>query len=356
MILIVHRLNKEEQSYQFLLLQRLCVSTMVILGLDVVFRFVNGGNSYILIYITTWLYFLFETIPMIIWLCYLDFFIHKSQKRLRQRLYYSPIFMFIFLLMALNPATSLVFSIDGRNFYQKGPFVVLIVIFNVLILLVTLITALKRKRDIGQRAFLSLVTFGLIPLMGTLLQQFLAGSILIWPSVAFAVIFLYIFFGVKRDQKDYLTGLLNRQQIDKIILYRTSMIERRGGFSLLMIDMDSFKLINDNYGHKEGDRALVQVANLLFHSVRMIDKVGRFGGDEFLVLLEEVDPEEIKKVISRIHSDVDSFNRTGPLPYDLSLSCGYNTIREGEELSLYDHIHEADRDMYRVKQEKKVVR
>ncbi|MDC7222871.1 MAG: GGDEF domain-containing protein [Spirochaetales bacterium] len=353
MIFVILRHKKGTGAYQQKLFMAICLSTMAMMVLDVTFRFANGGGSRGFIYLVSWLYFLVEPIPMILWLCYLDFFLFKSMERLRKRLFYSPFFFVILFLMVLNFFTNGVFYIDGNHFYQRGPLIPVIVYFNLFVLVVTIVVALKRKKNVGRRVFVSLVMFGLIPLAGNLLQFLFVGTILIWPSVSVAVVFVYLFLESQRERKDYLTGLLNRQQIDDIIQERLSLLGRKGGFTLVMIDLDDFKSINDNFGHKEGDRALVQASEFIYSSVRSVDRVARFGGDEFIVLLEEVDREEVEKVIERISLKMSDRNGNEPLPYKLAVSCGYKIVPPDNKISYYDLIHEADREMYRIKKSKK---
>jgi len=353
MISIILRQKRGEQSYQVRLFRGICDSTMLMMGLDVIFRFTDGGSSTAVIYIVTWLYFFIEPIPIILWLCYLDFYLHKSVQRLKKLYFYSPLFLIIIVMMLIQPFNNCVFYIDQNNFYRRGPLVPVIVYFNIILLIATIIIALKRKRDVGSKVLFGLVMFGIIPLTGNLLQFILVGTILVWPSVALAVIFTFLFLESQRDQRDYLTGLLNRQQIDDMINSRISMMEKQGAFALLMIDMDDFKSINDTYGHKEGDRALVQASELIYKSVRSIDRVARFGGDEFILLLEEGEKSEVEKVILRINEEIQTFNKTRLFPYDLKLSCGYKIVQKNEQCSYYELIHEADQDMYRIKREKK---
>ncbi len=353
MISVLHYRNRRARSVQSSLFKRLCDSTLIMMGLDVVFRFIDGGDSYYLSYATTWLYFFIEPLPMVFWLCYLDYYLYKSRERLRKRFYYFPVFSIIFVLLVVDPLTHWVFSISDDNYYQRGPLIPLIVFFNIIILAVTIIVALKRKKDVGRSVFLSLVMFSVIPLLGNLMQFLIPGTILVWPTVAIAVVYIFIFMETQKDRKDYLTGLFNKQQIDDLIQRRLSHPDKEHGFTILMIDLDDFKGINDNFGHKEGDRALVKAAEILFHSVRSIDKVARFGGDEFLILLEEDHKDEIEKVIVRIESNLRKYNQAGHVPYELKLSCGYKLVHPGNDNNLYDLIHEADLEMYRVKKTKK---
>ncbi len=353
MISVMHRNKREENFVQERLFHWICLSTMLMLGLDVLFRFTDGGPSRVLSYAVTWLYFVVEPLPMVFWLCYLDYFIYKSVSRLRKRLYYMPYFVAVLLVMAADPFTHWIFWVDEINRYRRGPYIAFIVLLNTAVLVLTVLAALTKKRDIEKRYFVSLVVFGMIPLTGNFLQFIFVGTILLWPSVAMAVIYIYIFIENQRDAKDYLTGLMNRRQIDARILSRLATLEKQGGFAVVMIDMDGFKSINDEFGHNEGDRALVQVASLIFRAVRSVDRVARFGGDEFIVFLEEESESEVVKVIERIYGAMEKFNGIKVLPYRLALSCGYRIVLPGESLPYLDLIHQADQNMYQVKKAKK---
>lgn len=104
---------------------------------------------------------------------------------------------------------------------------------------------------------------------------------------------------------DPLTGLLNRRYLQKRLeeeLARTKRHERN--MCLLMLDLDGFKLYNDTYGHLTGDRILKHVADVIIKSVRTIDVVSRFGGDEFIVILPETDLKLAIKIAERLNNDI----------------------------------------------------
>ncbi|MSU74568.1 GGDEF domain-containing protein [Candidatus Kaiserbacteria bacterium] len=102
-------------------------------------------------------------------------------------------------------------------------------------------------------------------------------------------------------EKDRLTGLSNRMGFDRA-LERELMLRARGGqdCSILFIDLDNFKQVNDSKGHLEGDRVLQEVAEVLTHSIRGTDLVARFGGDEFFILLPQTDKEEALETGNKI--------------------------------------------------------
>jgi diguanylate cyclase (GGDEF)-like protein len=120
-------------------------------------------------------------------------------------------------------------------------------------------------------------------------------------------------------------------------------------FAVLFVDLNSFKQINDEHGHLLGDRVLREVADRLITCVRQGDYVTRFGGDEFVILVEHIEgPDEIASVVSRIH---DAFAQPIVLPegkFSLSLSIGA-TQAGVHHRTADDILAEADREMYAAK-------
>lgn len=103
------------------------------------------------------------------------------------------------------------------------------------------------------------------------------------------------------SQRDVLTGLANRRLLMERLREEELRSQRSGRtFVLAMVDIDHFKLINDTWGHDVGDRALSEVARVLQDSVRGCDLCGRWGGEEFLLLLPETVLEEAKPLIDRL--------------------------------------------------------
>jgi diguanylate cyclase (GGDEF)-like protein len=100
---------------------------------------------------------------------------------------------------------------------------------------------------------------------------------------------------------DPLTGLPNRRALE-LAFAREGLRQRRDGlpFSLLLVDLDRFKQLNDEHGHKAGDRALTEVAALLRHHARPVDTAARIGGDEFALLLSKTDKAEAARVRARL--------------------------------------------------------
>lgn len=147
---------------------------------------------------------------------------------------------------------------------------------------------------------------------------------------------------------DGLTGLHNRQAF--IILADHQLkVSARGdrATSLLFIDMNGLKAINDTHGHDEGDGALVAVARFLRSSVRATDLVARVGGDEFCILM--VDDSRDTGMSSALVAELRAGPPQGDRSYSLALSIGTATVEPGSEASVQDLMSQADAAMYRDK-------
>lgn len=156
---------------------------------------------------------------------------------------------------------------------------------------------------------------------------------------------------------DQLTGLPNRRFVlDRID--RLTAIRRRLAHdgAVLFIDLDNFKTLNDTHGHEKGDMLLKQVAQRLLSSVRQYDCVGRFGGDEFVVLLELIGDDALDgathalQVAKKVLNALNTPFQLDTLPYTTTPSIGIALI-DGEMLSTGELLKRADMAMYQAKAE-----
>jgi diguanylate cyclase (GGDEF)-like protein len=176
-------------------------------------------------------------------------------------------------------------------------------------------------------------------------------AMLLWAAIVVGV--LWIAIRLHRERRalaelasiDSLTGTLNR----RTILDTATTLERSqshaGALSLLMIDADHFKSINDRFGHAVGDEVLRQLSDVLRRNVRTKDIVGRYGGEEFLVLMPDTGEGGALRVAEKLRAAVESqINKPAPL----TISVGVATTREGE-LSLDRTLAHADAALYAAK-------
>ena len=146
---------------------------------------------------------------------------------------------------------------------------------------------------------------------------------------------------------DSLTGLYNRMKfLDLFLTEYTIMVQRHNALSLMVLDIDHFKVINDRYGHNIGDEVLIGVSQLLRTQLRNVDIICRWGGDEFVVLLPGATLKESRMIAEKIRYKIENlaFEMT---EVSVTVSIGLTKIREGDELSLV--IERADKALYLAK-------
>jgi diguanylate cyclase (GGDEF)-like protein len=153
---------------------------------------------------------------------------------------------------------------------------------------------------------------------------------------------------------DELTLLSNRRGFIALAAHALNRCRRTGApASLLFLDMDQFKQINDCFGHAEGDRALRNFSALLQGSFRDSDVVGRLGGDEFAVLLTGASPHACAQALARLQRAVDELNRTVGRGYTLRFSAGQLAYDASRHSSIDGLLQEADALMYQRKRERR---
>ncbi|MES9863306.1 MAG: sensor domain-containing diguanylate cyclase [Candidatus Thiodiazotropha sp. LLP2] len=149
---------------------------------------------------------------------------------------------------------------------------------------------------------------------------------------------------------DELTGLSNRRELNKIAeMEFKRAIRFNRDYSILMIDLDHFKVVNDTYGHSIGDEVLKHNANICLSSTRTEDLLARFGGEEFVMVLPETNKEGARQLAERICQDVRDqpfYTNSGPIA--LTVSIGVSGIGY-TDLSYFDILERSDRALYLAK-------
>lgn len=151
------------------------------------------------------------------------------------------------------------------------------------------------------------------------------------------------------SRKDPLTELSNRRDMEEKFEDERIRFDRTGRpFALIMADIDRFKTVNDTYGHECGDFVLKTLARVLRMSLRRLTWIGRWGGDEFLLLLPETNLAGARRVVEKIRDRIarTTFSWDGR-ELEVRLSLGVSFFQEGMEIE--DLLREADQDMYRKK-------
>jgi diguanylate cyclase (GGDEF)-like protein len=176
--------------------------------------------------------------------------------------------------------------------------------------------------------------------------------------VFFAIIVLYSYSLTAKIERartklahernvDALTGLLNRRALIERATHLFKSHEAHGGESVLLFaDLDGFKAVNDTYGHHVGDRVLSAVAERIAKSVRSVDLVARYGGDEFILILPGTTQEGGESVARRVRQEIDDWARETGIDFGVSIGLG-RYPDHGADLETV--IASVDKAMYRSK-------
>ncbi len=148
---------------------------------------------------------------------------------------------------------------------------------------------------------------------------------------------------------DSLTRIMNRRGITVSLLDAMAQAERYDTpLSVAMGDIDHFKRVNDTHGHEAGDKVLTQIASVLSDALRMPDKVGRYGGEEFLVVFPHTTMTQAKKIAERMRGEVQKTSiDLGTVKVKSTISLGVTQFRKGEDLEQL--LSRADAALYKAK-------
>jgi diguanylate cyclase (GGDEF)-like protein len=146
---------------------------------------------------------------------------------------------------------------------------------------------------------------------------------------------------------DTLTGLPNRRGVARALHDAIAHVRGGGRYAVLLLDVDHFKSINDLLGHQTGDRALAQIGRIIAENVRGVDVAGRFGGEEFLVLLRDAARERALQVAERLRAAIEASGLAYADGKPVTVSVGVAYARVGDNSA--DVVERADRALYRAK-------
>ncbi len=152
---------------------------------------------------------------------------------------------------------------------------------------------------------------------------------------------------------DPLTGLSNRKHLmDTLALHSERYSRHQTPFSILMADLDHFKEVNDTYGHLAGDAVLKRIGTILLEMLRSIDTAGRYGGEEFLIILDNTGMEEARQTAERIRTAVEESKITAAThTIQVTVSIGVATINSSMTMNIDGLIDLADKALYTAKQQ-----
>ena len=233
------------------------------------------------------------------------------------------------------------------------------IIYIVAILGYAMKRAIAAESLIERRNHLVVGLFPLLVVFGGLAQVIVMSETPIF-CFSSTILMLIFYIGSMKTQisTDPLTGLNNRGQLANYVAQKGNIHHENRLTIVIMLDINDFKLINDTYGHAEGDRALILVSNALKevvrnHSIPMF--LARYGGDEFILVAHPTSESEIDAIICEIRERIEARCRMEGTPYTISIGAGYDKLA-GETDTFQKCMQRADEKLYEDKARQKKLR
>ena len=232
--------------------------------------------------------------------------------------------------------------------YHRGNFFYIRLVFHAMACICILAYIIYYRNAIISVYRTPLLALPIIVGVGIISQFIITGINFAYAATVFAFLILFIYVQRCDVNMDYLTGVVNRRGIDKALKKAVNDSVFKS-FSVIMVDIDYFKLINDRFGHRSGDEVLSAIANILKETFDDDTVVGRFGGDEFCVVTPISDEKILKERVDKIKDAVSMIEWSNKGEMDLSVSTGIATYKRNSKMQIKDFIDRADRMMYEEK-------
>ena len=251
-------------------------------------------------------------------------------------------------LLLLNFFFPVVFYLDENNIYHRCSYYWVFLIAGALMILYGYIYYFLSKIKNPSLRYFPVWQFLTPILLAVVIQSMIYGVSLL--PVGFALAFTGLVICLQNEciYIDKLTGVYNRYELDRF--KKGSFVLKKEEIGVLMLDLNGFKAINDNYSHEEGDAALVAFADILIGVIQSEGIVVRFAGDEFIIIIRKFKDRKISDYKEKIHSAVTDYNAVSGKPYQLSVAVGGDVFPYDSKASDFvekiDHLMYADKEEY----------
>lgn len=339
LILFVSYSKIEKTFFSYRLFFYMVILTMVQLIIEALAWFIAYNNSFsLLIYILNCTFLTLNPFPPLLWVVYANYQLFDDEKRAKKLFFRLIVLIYInFAVVLIAPRNPLVFTPGNIPVISTSVVCFFYIVF-------TVIMTLFMYEKVDKKRFFSILFFSFPPVIGALLDIIFTEISVLWPSVVLSILFIYLNLQNYRVNTDSLTGLYNRNQLEYRLEKYIRSVKNGGKFGLVLIDINDFKLINDNYGHVQGDKAIEDVAFILKSCFRLTDFVSRYAGDEFIALVKVDENDNLVQIVERLNAAVDTYNRSAIIKVFLSI--GYSVYDKSMNYTPKEFIDFVDNLMY----------
>jgi len=346
------KLDKKEQIHRlFLTLLSFTILMLFLTNCRVVLHSSNQNDFFMLQKMLEIVFFVLSPIIPILSLLYVYTYINKHHKIKINKINALTVPVVINgIISVANYHFSLIFSINSNNVYVQGPLFWLVPMVIAFYYSLNLMVLYNGRKKLRKDEFWVMGSLTFIPILVSGFQIYYTHYFTIWNSVAIAVVMNYVFVLHNMVLRDPLTGLGNRMAYDE---YLANLKNKHNIiFSVINIDMDDFKAINDSFGHEEGDKVLRFFATQLETVFQDKGVAIRLGGDEFIVLLKEGKSSNLEQYIQSLQDKICIYNKKNKLMHPIAFSYGIAIFNDSYH-NITELINYSDKLMYEEKKKKK---
>lgn len=349
-IIGISRTKGDRFDYKNKLLTSIFLLSILLLVLEILSNAidgVSGGFAKSTNYVSNGLMLVMTPVLISHIASYLDFSIFESRSRLAKRWYYTQPFIIMFILVVANMFYPVLYDISDENVFSKGPLHLVLFISILIIYVYLMIGVIKNREHIKTNVVFGALIFFLFPSIVEIIDLFVGNMMFTFVSISFSSIFIYLTVETVNNYTDVLTGLYTKA---KATSHMKIELKKGNEFALILLDMDRFKIINDEMGHVVGDLVLVDFGKKLHTAFSKDSLVARYGGDEFIIVTKVID----KKIIDDRLLDVSEKIQNSKHDYSTLMSFSYgiafsDEIKDVDELEI---VKEADKKMFEFKRDK----
>lgn len=315
--------SKTPANKNLLVMMFLALSSCLADPISYTMKGLPGFGPKIAVYVTsTWL-FAANMLTVFFWNRFLAYYLNGSMSKKSRRLLNATVTTGIAILL-INFFYPVVFSIDENNLYTRKNLYFFFLIADYLLVVNSLFTYYKSKKKGGILKFFPIWVYIVPIIIGGFVQSFFYGISVIPTSIAISIAGILASLQNEMIYRDALTGVFNRTYLD----YQLKKFSKRPKQDItgLMLDLNDFKRINDELGHSVGDEALIATTRILQKAAGSLGIVVRYAGDEFILLINTQDDEQIKARIEKILYLFEKYNADNEKKYTLSASIGYHKL------------------------------
>lgn len=363
-ILIIILLNSffrnGENLIKLKVFRMLLVSSSISLIFQLISWIINGNidsNMFAFIMFINILFFLLAPFSTLLWVFYAYLVVSKKETNFKNvLLLFSIPYLIDLVIVFASPFTNLVFYIDKNNFFIEGQFYYLHFLSSIIYLLGATIYIIINRKKIEKLELPTILIFLISPIIGGIIQAFFNSFSTFLSAITLSLIIVFVNIQNRIINIDSLTKAYSRTYLEYVLNKKIMDIKNWKNTTLfggVFLDLDDFKEINDLYGHIEGDNALKQSKELI--EVCLVKKgfVSRFGGDEFVIILNTNDYIELKAFIVKLEQEFIKYSRISQKPYKLSFSFGYMVFDRKSDMKVEDFLRTIDKIMLQNKVNKK---